>query len=428
MSYRIGIDVGGTFTDLVLTRPDGSHPARQEPDHARRSVGRRRSTASRCSPSGEGLVAAGAAGADRSRRARHDDRRQHDDRDERRGHRTDHDRGPSRRDRAAPRLQGRHLGSGASPPPPPIAPRRRRIGVPERLDYEGAVVTPLDEDAVRAALRRLKQQGIESLAVVFMFSFVNPAHERRVREIAAEECPGLHGLALARGDAVGARVRAHQHDAGQRIRRAEDRPLPAAPGRSAARRRLRARAAGDAIERRHHDAGVHPAPAGDRRSAPGPTGGVIAACAVAARAQTTDFVCADMGGTSYDVCLIRGGQPEIKAGWNWHHRYLIGLPMVDIHSIGAGGGSIASVVAGALQVGPAQRRRAARPDLLRPRRHASRPSPTPTCCSAISMPATSAAARMRLETEGVGEAIAAQIGRPLGLDTDRARRTASTGW
>ena len=59
-----------------------------------------------------------------------------------------------------------------------------------------------------------------------------------------------------------------------------------------------------------------------------------------------------MGGTSYDVCLIRGGQPEIKAGWNWHHRYLVGLPMVDIHSIGAGGGSIASVVAGALQVGP----------------------------------------------------------------------------
>src|SRR5690606_36645552 len=79
----------------------------------------------------------------------------------------------------------------ALPPPPPIAPRRRRIGVPERLDYQGAVVTPLDEDAVRAALRRLHQQGTESLAVVFMFSFINPAHERRVREIAAEECPAM---------------------------------------------------------------------------------------------------------------------------------------------------------------------------------------------------------------------------------------------
>ena len=77
-------------------------------------------------------------------------------------------------------------------PPPPIAPRRRRIGVPERLDCDGAVVTPLDEPAVRAALRRLRQQGTESLAVVFMFSFLNPAHERRVREIAVDECPGLH--------------------------------------------------------------------------------------------------------------------------------------------------------------------------------------------------------------------------------------------
>src|SRR5262249_2495654 len=75
-----------------------------------------------------------------------------------------------------------------------------------------------------------------------------------------------------------------------------------------------------------------------------PTGGVSAACAVAGTAGTGDFVCADMGGTSYDVCLVRGGHPEVKAGWNWHHRYLIGLPMVDVQSIGAGGGSIASVV------------------------------------------------------------------------------------
>src|SRR5690606_35503653 len=77
------------------------------------------------------------------------------------------------------------------PPPPPICPRRRRIGVPERLDYEGNVVVPLDEDALRAAMRRLRMQGIESLAVVFLFSFINPAHELRAREIAAEELPGV---------------------------------------------------------------------------------------------------------------------------------------------------------------------------------------------------------------------------------------------
>ena len=79
----------------------------------------------------------------------------------------------------------------ALPPPPPICPRRRRYGVPERLDFQGRVVVPLDEEAVRRACRRMKLQAVDSLAVVFLFSFVDSAHERRVREIAAEELPGV---------------------------------------------------------------------------------------------------------------------------------------------------------------------------------------------------------------------------------------------
>jgi len=65
-----------------------------------------------------------------------------------------------------------------------------------------------------------------------------------------------------------------------------------------------------------------------------------------------DFVAADMGGTSFDVCLVRGGAPQIKTDWNWRYRYYIGLPMVDVQSVGAGGGSIARVRQGALLVGP----------------------------------------------------------------------------
>src|SRR6202035_2734502 len=66
-----------------------------------------------------------------------------------------------------------------------------------------------------------------------------------------------------------------------------------------------------------------------------------------------DVVSVDMGGTSYDVCLIRGGRPELASDWNWRHRYCIALPMVDIHAIGAGGGSIATVDdGGVLHVGP----------------------------------------------------------------------------
>src|SRR5262249_30817687 len=79
----------------------------------------------------------------------------------------------------------------ALPPPEPICPRRRRYGVPERLDFEGRILVPLDEEAVRRALRRMRRQGVDSLAVVLLFSFVNPAHERPVRGLAAEELPGV---------------------------------------------------------------------------------------------------------------------------------------------------------------------------------------------------------------------------------------------
>ena len=61
----------------------------------------------------------------------------------------------------------------------------------------------------------------------------------------------------------------------------------------------------------------------------------------AAEIGEENLIGVDMGGTSYDVCLVRNGAPDVKAGWNWHHRYLVGLPMVDVQSIGAGGGSIA---------------------------------------------------------------------------------------
>ena len=84
----------------------------------------------------------------------------------------------------------------------------------------------------------------------------------------------------------------------------------------------------------------------------GPTGGVNAAAAAATRSGLGDVVSVDMGGTSYDVCLIRHGRPDVKMDWNWRHRYCIGIPMVDIPSVGAGGGSIVWVDNGVLQVGP----------------------------------------------------------------------------
>jgi N-methylhydantoinase A len=126
--------------------------------------------------------------AHRSRRARHHDRRQHDDRDERRSTASSRRRATATRSTSGAATR-RTSGIPSFPPPTPIARRRHRFGIPERLDFRGNVVTPLDEGAVREAVRRLRRQGIESIAVCFLFSFLNPAHEKRVREIIAEEHP-----------------------------------------------------------------------------------------------------------------------------------------------------------------------------------------------------------------------------------------------
>src|SRR5262245_10121651 len=187
--YRIGVDVGGTFTDLVLVAPDGrllidKHPTTPA-DQSDGVLGGIAQLAAREGRELDALLAATAmvvhgtttadntmiemSGATTGLVTSEGHR---DEIEIRRGYKED-------------------IWDPALPPPPPICPRRQRYGVPERLDFEGNVVVPLDEDAVRRALRRMKLQGVESLAVVFLFSFVSPVHERRVREIAAEELPGV---------------------------------------------------------------------------------------------------------------------------------------------------------------------------------------------------------------------------------------------
>jgi N-methylhydantoinase A len=86
--------------------------------------------------------------------------------------------------------------------------------------------------------------------------------------------------------------------------------------------------------------------------ASGPAGGVIGAAAAGRAKDAPDLLCVDMGGTSYDVSVVRHGEAPAEPGWNWHHRYVIGLPMVSVETLGAGGGSLCQVRHGALQVGP----------------------------------------------------------------------------
>jgi N-methylhydantoinase A len=268
------------------------------------------------------------------------------------------------------------------------------------------------------ALQRLQKFGVESVAVVFMFSFVNPTHERRVREIATEVAPEMvvslsHEVMPSAPEFERTSTTLVNAYVAPVIRRYLDRLVD----------RLRLRGYQHELLVMQSNGGIMTPEYIRQRPvtvlSSGPTGGVIAACAVAKAAKTTDFVCADMGGTSYDVGLIRGGAPEVKSGWNWHHRYLVGLPMVDVQSIGAGGGSIASVLSGALQVGP--------------RSAGAMPGPICYGRGGTEMTVTDAnlllgylnagdfcGGTMRLQMDGVAEALKTQIATPLRLDPTTA--------
>ncbi len=300
-------------------------------------------------------------------------------------------------------------------PPAPIAPRRRRRGVEERVGADGAVVRPLDEESVRDAVRRLAKQGVESIAVCLLFSFLNPAHERRVREIIAEEHPDAR-VSLS-SDVM---------PTAPEFERSSTTLVDAYVGPRVETYLLRlesalrdAGLAGDLLVMQS-SGGIMQASQVAKRAisvlGSGPAGGVEGACAVAGSASIRDFIAVDMGGTSYEVALVKGGRPEVTSFWNWQHRYLIGLPMVEIHSIGAGGGSIASVVDGGLQVGP----------------RSAKASPGPICYGRGGREVTVTDANLllgylnpealcggafSLDRSGVEAAIEEQIARPLGTST-----------
>ena len=153
--------------------------------------------------------------------------------------------------------------------------------------------------------------------------------------------------------------------------------------------------------------------------ASGPAGGVMGSALAAQRADVEDFIAVDMGGTSFDLCLVRGGRPEIKTDWNWRYRYYIGLPMVDVQSVGAGGGSIARVRQGALLVGPESAGSAPGPACYG--RGGERPTVTDADVVLGYLPVEGfAGGRMALDTEAARAAIARDVAAPLGVDVTEA--------
>ncbi|WP_228000164.1 hydantoinase/oxoprolinase family protein [Nocardia australiensis] len=237
------------------------------------------------------------------------------------------------------------------PAPHPIVRRRHRKGVAERIDYTGQVVVPLDEEEVREAVRELKAEGIESVAVCLLFSFTNDVHERRIAEIIGEEHPKCF---VTLSCDVLPQIREFERVSTTVVNAYTSPLLKEYLGKLDVGLRS-AGFAGELVVMQSNggimDVGYSTEHGVDAVLS-GPAGGVVAAVALGERSGYRNIMTADMGGTSYDVCLIHDGKPEIGVE-NWISRYRVDVPLVDIHTIGSGGGSIAWVDSGgALRVGP----------------------------------------------------------------------------
>jgi N-methylhydantoinase A len=303
----------------------------------------------------------------------------------------------------------------SAPGPAPIARRRARIPIPERVDFQGATLLALDEDAVRRGVQRLRALGVRSIAVMYLFSTVNPDHERRTREIILEEYPDVDHVTLS-------------HEVmprGPEFERVSTTLVNAYLAPKLARYignlqdKLRSAGFAGPLLIMQSTGGVMPPDYVARRAvsvlASGPTGGVMGATVAARLAGIGDFVAVDMGGTSYDLCLVRGGRPEIKTDWNWRYRYYIGMPMVDVQSVGAGGGSIARVRQGALLVGPESAGSTPGPACYG--RGGDRPTVTDADAVLGYLPVDGfAGGRMQLDLDAARAAIDRGVASPLGLD------------
>ncbi|MFN8224821.1 MAG: hydantoinase/oxoprolinase family protein [Gaiellales bacterium] len=236
--------------------------------------------------------------------------------------------------------------------PEPLVPRHLRCDVAGRLDAYGAEVEPLALDEVEAAVDHLVAQGAESLAICFLFSYLDPAHELAAAEVARARHPGLW---LSLSSDVLPQWREYER-ASTTIADAYVKPVMAGYLGHLADSLAAGGVVGEPLIMRSNG-GVMTASTARARPVDtflsGPAGGVVAASVHGVRMGRPDVISIDVGGTSSDVALVTGGAPGITTqGW-LDATTPLNLPMLDIRTIGAGGGSIAWVDAGGgLKVGP----------------------------------------------------------------------------
>ncbi len=235
--------------------------------------------------------------------------------------------------------------------PEPLVPRYLRVEVDERVGSKGEVVRPLDEASVVRAVEYLKDQRVETIAVCLLFSFLNPQHEQRVKEIcrdlypnalvslSSEICPEFREFERTSTTVINAYlqpiVERYIHNLVQmlcdRYGQVEVRIMQASGGAMSA-----------AVARDHAVNIVNS----------GPAGGTVAGAFIGSLLGDRQLMTVDMGGTSFDIGIIVDGVPRVSSEGKFEG-YPVKIPAVDVHALGAGGGSIAWIdKGGALNVGP----------------------------------------------------------------------------
>ncbi len=301
---------------------------------------------------------------------------------------------------------------------PPYIRRRDRFEVTERIDFAGEVVTALDEDDARRLAAVLRKRGVQTIAVCFINSYANPAHELRMREILEEELPGV---SVSTSAEVLPEIFEHERFSttvanavlspliGGYVRRLSD--------------RLSEHGYGNDVLLLHSGGGVMTPKTAERLAvrlaASGSAAGAIASRHIATLCGFPNAIGFDMGGTSTDISLVYGGEERVTKEWFVEYGYPIVFPSIEVLTIGAGGGSFAWIdEAGSLRNGPQSAGAVPGPACYG--RGNDRPTNTDANVVLGRLGSALIGGAMTLDRDAAARAVTQYIGVPLDLELEEA--------
>ena len=423
--YRIGVDIGGTFTDLVLLAADGSVSTRKLPtspdNHGRVLVEGVASLLDglRLTPDRLGEIVHGTTVATNAVL-------------EAKGARTGLLTTRGFRDvLELRRIRSPELYNLMYEKPPPLVPRRYRLEVDERINHLGEVVRELDLDQAEQALRRLADAGMESLAICFLNAYANADHERRVGELAHRVCPNWD---ISLSSDVLPEIREYERTSTTVIN-AYLKPV-VRRYLQGMREELDGAGAHAPLLIMQSNGGIMAVPAAQEKPVhiieSGPAAGVIASAFLARRVGLSNVLTFDMGGTTAKASIIEDGvlsqtpEYEVGGGISVASRlikgggYALRVPVIDIAEVGAGGGSIVWLdPGGALQVGPQSAGAVPGPVCYQ----AGGTEPTVTDANVALgylNPDHLVGGDLRLDADAACRALHDRVAQPLGLTLDKA--------